>query len=87
MSPYPTRSEIINALWTREQSARVIGFHPSNLDRLKAEGRVHPLVNENGRAIAYFKEEILSMVGGTYRRKPPGKPKSTKKPVKEGGPA
>ena len=73
--PYPTRSEIMNAIWTREQSARAIGFHPSNLDRLKALGRVHPLVDENNRVIAYLREEIIAMIGGTYRKKPPGRAK------------
>ena len=66
----PTLEEVSRLIFTRTQAARVADLHVSAIDRLKALGRLPAITDENGRAIAYLRSDILALVGGSYRLKP-----------------
>jgi hypothetical protein len=79
-----TREDIARLIVTPKQAARIADLHRSRLDSMKAEGRLHSIDDENGRLIAFFREDIVALIGGAYRKKPGRKAKLANKPVKEG---
>jgi hypothetical protein len=80
-----SRAEIAHLVVTREQAAHIANLNPTSIDRLRADGRIEAITDHNGRLIAFFREDIVALIGGGYRRKPGNKTRKPQKPEPRNG--
>jgi predicted DNA-binding transcriptional regulator AlpA len=68
--PAISLEDFFRAIVTRKQAPQVSGLSQSTIDRLRADGKLPAILDDSGRVIAFFREDVLALVSGAYRAKP-----------------